>query len=106
MPVFNEGGTLDPIVARVRAAPLPAGWRLRLTMVDDGSRPEAAEAARRCAAHHRERGCDVMLVEHPANRGKGAALMTGFDRVLAAADDADAVLVQDADLEYDPSNGP
>ncbi len=101
MPVFNEGGTLGEIVARVLAAPLPAGWRSELTVVDDGSRPDAAAAVRECVARHAAAG-DVRLVEHPANRGKGAALMTGFDRVLASAADTDAVLVQDADLEYDP----
>ena len=103
MPVFNEGGTLGEIVARVLAAPLPEGWRTELTMVDDGSRPDAAAAVRACAARHAAAG-NVRLVEHPANRGKGAALMTGFDRVLATAGDADAVLVQDADLEYDPAD--
>jgi glycosyltransferase involved in cell wall biosynthesis len=48
----------------------------------------------------------VRLLVHPSNRGKGAALMTGFDDVLRRASDADAVLVQDADLEYDPSDYP
>jgi glycosyltransferase involved in cell wall biosynthesis len=103
MPVFNEGGTLDAIVTRVLAAKLPGGWRIELTVVDDGSRPDAAAAVRACARRHAGRG-HVHLVEHPRNRGKGAALMTGFDRVLAVAAEADAALVQDADLEYDPAD--
>ena len=101
MPVFNEGPTLEEIVRRALAAPLPAGWRSELTMVDDGSRPDAARLAERCAAAEPSR---VVLVAHPRNRGKGAALMTGFDRVLAAAAPDDLVLVQDADLEYDPGD--
>lgn len=99
MPVFNEGTTLEEIVRRVLAAPLPGGWRTELTMVDDGSRPEAASIAERCAA---SRPSGVRLLAHPRNRGKGAALMTGFDAVLASAAEDDLVLVQDADLEYDP----
>jgi glycosyltransferase involved in cell wall biosynthesis len=101
MPVFDEGPTLAGIAGRVAAAPLPAGWELRVVMVDDGSRPRAAAAARAaCSAH----GTLAELIVHPRNRGKGAALMTGFDRVLASADDADAVVIQDADLEYDPAD--
>jgi len=103
MPVFDEGPTLSRIVDRVMDAPLPAGWALRLVMVDDGSRPEAARVAREA----RERGgSSAELLVHPRNRGKGAALMTAFDHVLSGADDGDAVLVQDADLEYDPADYP
>ena len=105
MPVFNEGGTLGEIVARVLAAPLPGAWRIELTVIDDGSRPDAAAAVRACVAGHADAG-NVHLVEHARNRGKGAALMTAFDHVLAGAADADAVLVQDADLEYDPADYP
>jgi len=101
MPVFNEGDTLAEILSRVMRAPLPAGWSLDVTLVDDGSRADAAETIRAAAE-----GMRVRLVVHPHNRGKGAALMTGFDDVLRRAADADAVLVQDADLEYDPADYP
>jgi glycosyltransferase involved in cell wall biosynthesis len=101
MPVYDEGPTLAEIVRRVLRQPLPAGWALDLTMVDDGSRPAAAALAAECAASHGDR---VRLIVHPRNRGKGAALMTGFDAVLARAAANDAVLVQDADLEYDPAD--
>ncbi len=105
MPVFNEGDTLREILRRVLAAPLPSGWRSTVTMVDDGSREQAAQVARQVAAE--QSATDrVTLVVHPANRGKGAALMTGFDHVLARAAPSDAVLVQDADLEYDPADYP
>ena len=103
MPVFDEGPTLSRIVDRVMAAPLPPGWTLRLVMVDDGSRPEAARVAREARARG---GSKAELLVHPRNRGKGAALMTAFDHVLAGAHDDDAVLVQDADLEYDPADYP
>jgi len=103
MPVYDEGPTLETIVDRVLCAPLPTGWSVRLVMVDDGSRPAAARVAEECAARA---GAAVELAVHPDNRGKGAALMTGFDRVLGRASPEDAVLVQDADLEYDPADYP
>lgn len=106
MPVYNEGPTLAQILSRVQGAPLPHGWTLDVTMVDDGSRPDAAAVVRDVAAAQRAAGAAVQLVVHRHNRGKGAALMTGFDAVLARAAPTDAVLVQDADLEYDPADYP
>jgi len=103
MPVYNEGPTLGEIVRRVIAAPLPEGWEITLTMVDDGSRSEAARLAAGCAGAHPGQ---ARLLVHERNRGKGAALMTGFDAVCATAAEGDLVLVQDADLEYDPGDYP
>ncbi len=102
IPVFNEGATLSAILERMFAASLPEGWTLDVTLVDDGSQPAAAAEIRHAAARAAERGA-VRLHVHPHNRGKGAALLTGFDRVMNAAHDSSAVLVQDADLEYDPA---
>jgi glycosyltransferase involved in cell wall biosynthesis len=101
MPVFNEGSTLGEIVHRVLSAPMPTGWSVQLIMVDDGSRADAAQATVQCAARA---GGAVHLIVHPHNRGKGAALMTGCSAVLTRATDSDAMLVQDADLEYDPAD--
>jgi glycosyltransferase involved in cell wall biosynthesis len=97
IPFYNEPGTLDECLRRVQDSALPRGWSRDLTLVNDGSRPDASQAAREiCAA----RG--VRFLEHTANRGKGAAIRTGFDDVLSRAADSDAVIIQDADLEYDP----
>ncbi|MBL9149344.1 MAG: glycosyltransferase family 2 protein [Phycisphaerae bacterium] len=97
IPFYNEPSTLDECLRRVQDSPLPRGWSRDLTLINDGSRPEAAAAARDiCAARK------VRFLEHQVNRGKGAAIRTGFDDVLARANDADAVIIQDADLEYDP----
>lgn len=101
MPVFNEGPTLEEIVRRVLEAPMPTDWQVQLIMVDDGSRSDAARATAACAARS---GNAVELIVHSRNRGKGAALITGFHAVLTRANDADAVLVQDADLEYNPDD--
>ena len=103
MPVYDEGPTLAEIVRRVVEAPLLGGWDVDLTMVDDGSRPDAARIAADAARAFPGR---ARLIVHPRNRGKGAALLTGFDSVLGRAADADAMLVQDADLEYDPTDYP
>jgi dolichol-phosphate mannosyltransferase len=105
IPVFEEPHTLEPCVRRAIAAPLPTGWVARLLLVDDASGSATAEVADRLAEEFRARG-RLELLRHPRNRGKGAALRTGFDRALDLAGEVDAVLTQDGDLEYDPADWP
>ncbi len=97
VPFYEEPGTLDACLRSVFAAPIPERWRLAVTLVNDGSSREASE---RAAAICADRG--VRLLAHERNRGKGAAIRTGFAAVLDAALDEDIVIIQDADLEYDP----
>lgn len=92
MPVYNERGTIDEIVARVLAVPL----RIELIVVDDGSTDGTRD---RLVELQRERGFVLLLQPH--NQGKGAALRAGFDRVTG-----DVVVIQDADLEYSPEEYP
>ena len=99
MPVFNEPVTLGESVSRVRAVRLPTGWSTRIVVVDDGSDASTVTAVRAVGAD----GSAITLF-HPKNRGKGAAIRTGFAHVLTCAHDDDAVLIQDADLEYDPAD--
>jgi glycosyltransferase involved in cell wall biosynthesis len=101
VPYFNEPRTLGPCIDRLQAAPLPTGWSRHIVLVDDASAPAGRSAADVIAASGRP-GLD--LLRHAVNAGKGAALMTGFDWVLSRASDDDAVLVHDADLEYDPAD--
>jgi glycosyltransferase involved in cell wall biosynthesis len=89
MPVFNEETTLDAIVAHVLEQP-PVQ---QLVVVDDASSDRTWEILQPIAAREPR----VHLMRHPQNRGKGAALRTGF-----AVADAPIVIVQDADREYDP----
>lgn len=94
IPFYNERNTLEPLVTRALAADI-LGWRREIVMVDDASTDGSSEIARRLAADHAE----IRLLSHPRNRGKSAALITGF-----ADASGDYILVQDADLEYDPGD--
>ena len=90
MPVYNEEATLREIVARVLATP----HEKELLLVDDCSRDASPEIIAELVAEHPE----VRSFRHETNQGKGAALRTGFENI-----EGDAVVIQDADLEYDPA---
>jgi len=94
VPCFNESATLERCVARILAIASPA-LELEILIVDDASRDDSLAIARSLAARHPE----IRVLAHERNRGKGAALRTGFEHVRG-----DFVAVQDADLEYDPND--
>ncbi len=105
IPFYNEGGTIQRIVQRVLDAALPDGWSRELVVVDDHSTPANRQALDELAATLTSQGHRIRLCGHDRNRGKGAALQTGFDAVLGAdSPDDDVVIIQDADLEYDPAD--
>ena len=107
VPVYNERRTLEPCLRRVLAAPLPAAWTMDLYLIDDHSAAEAYGEAETLALQLQEEGHAVSLSRHEVNRGKGAAVQTAFDHILDAdADEEDLVVIQDADLEYDPADFP
>ena len=97
VPVFNERDLAPQALARIEAAPLPEGVVRELVLIDDCSTDGTREWLREFAAARP----DVILKLHEKNAGKGAALRTGF-----AAATGDFVIVQDADLEYDPREIP
>ena len=93
LPVFNERATVEQILQQVR----DTGLADRIIVVDDASTDGTRELLEEIAA----RDSRLELHLHDRNRGKGAALRTGFSKV-----ETDLVLVQDADLEYDPRDVP
>lgn len=101
IPFLDEGSTLGTIVDRVQRCDWTDDWSARIVLVDDGSERGSAETARELAATH-----GITLLRHEVNRGKGAALRTGFVDVLRSAGEDDLVGIQDADLEYDPADLP
>ncbi len=89
IPVFNEIRTLEKVLDRVRAVGVP----MEIVLVDDGSTDGSRELLKRLA----EQDSMLRVFEHETNRGKGAALKTGFEQAKG-----EIVVIQDADLEYDP----
>lgn len=91
MPVYNEAGTIAEIVRRVLAVPLPK----ELIIVDDGSTDGTREFLKQLSP-------DVATVLfHERNQGKGAAIRTALEHASG-----EIVIIQDADLEYDPNDYP
>ena len=91
IPVYNEAATISEIVALVRS--VDVGMEKEILLVDDCSRDGTREVLEKMGREN----ADLKVLFHEVNRGKGAALRTGF-----AAATGDVVLIQDADLEYDP----
>jgi glycosyltransferase involved in cell wall biosynthesis len=95
VPVFNERNTVVEVLRRMRAVELPDGVEREIIVVDDGSTDGTRDVLRQLG------DSTVRIVMHDRNRGKGAAVRTGFGHATG-----EYVLIQDADLEYDPEDWP
>lgn len=105
IPVYNEAATARQCVKLVVEAPLDEGWSKTLVIVDDHSDDESAALLKSLVSELTDNNVIATLHRHEINRGKGAALHTGFDVVLKTqTHDDDLVIIQDADLEYDPKD--
>lgn len=99
IPVYNEQDTIQTLVGKVVNAPLPPDIVREIICVNDGSKDGTAASLDRLPTLFG--GQDFQIIQKPVNEGKGAALRDGFKRATG-----DLVLVQDADLEYDPADYP
>lgn len=97
IPVYNERETLFEIIKRVLASPVE--MEREIVLVDDCSRDGTLELYAKIPENFP--GANIRVLKHAVNQGKGAALRTGFREATG-----DIILVQDADLEYDPREYP
>ena len=94
IPCYNEIATIAQVIAKIRSLDLPL--QREIVVIDDCSKDGTREYLQTL-----EKDSDIKVCLHQQNRGKGAALRTGFTSASG-----DIVLIQDADLEYDPTEYP
>jgi len=95
VPVYNEKNTVTQVLEAICRVKLLNGIEKEIIVVDDGSKDNTVEIVKKFIADHP--GLNIRLHEHGINQGKGAALHTGISKASG-----DLIIVQDADLEYDP----
>jgi len=92
IPAYNEESTIEEIITKVKEVALPQGLTKEIIIINDGSKDRTAE---RLSQYSGQSG---ILILHQSNQGKTSALLTGFKNATG-----DILLIQDADMEYDPN---
>ncbi len=95
IPAFNEGKTIHRILDKVKAVQLIAGIDKEVIIVNDFSTDDTEDAIYQYQQKNKE--LNIQYFKHPFNKGKGAALHTGIEKASG-----DFIVIQDADLEYNP----
>ena len=98
IPVFNEENTIEESLKKVFRVKL-GGWQKEIIIVDDGSKDTSKKIIKGLIGKNTDK--KILLISHKINRGKGAAIQTALRYVTG-----DALIVQDADLEYNPNDIP
>jgi len=93
IPLYNEAPLVEKTIRRVALAKLPEGVEREIIVVDDGSNDGSAAVVEQIS------DVSLKLYRHTHNRGKGAAIKTALEKISG-----DIVIIQDADLEYDPAD--
>lgn len=95
IPAYNEGRTIHKILDKIKGVLLPEGLSREIIIVNDCSTDNTEEAILQYSEKNKE--SNIQYFKHPVNQGKGAALHTGIEKATG-----DFLIIQDADLEYNP----
>lgn len=98
IPAYNEEKTIEEIIRRTKKAQTP-GWRKQIIVVNDASTDKTGKILQKLKKRYA-----FTLVDHKENRGKGAAIKSALTLARPGLARLNAILTQDADLEYDPAD--
>lgn len=95
VPVFNEEKTIVPVLEKLTELTFPQGTQKEIIVVDDGSKDKTVSQIKQFLTQHKKE--KIVLYQHEKNKGKGAAIKTAIEKATG-----EFVIIQDADLEYNP----